>query len=89
VDPFEEVEEESDDETGDLVGGNDDDEENDQGHFLMVARWGTPEQQRPGGDGYYAKESKVTETEDVSYVSSPYLPHCVSAHRLLGTLFTH
>ena len=27
-------------------------------------------------DGSYSKESNVTETEDVSYVSSPFLPAC-------------
>jgi hypothetical protein len=64
---------------GGLVGGggNDDDEDNDQGHFLMVGRWGPEEGQVPGGPGYWMKESNVTETEDVSYVSSPYLPSCV------------
>eukprot|EP00941_MAST-03F_sp_MAST-3F-sp1_P000708 g708.t1 len=30
-----------------------------------------------GTQGDYIKQSKVTETEDVSYVSSPYLPWCI------------
>ena len=75
----EDEDEARDNDLGGLVGGggNDDDEDNDQGHFLMVGRWGPEDGQVPGGPGYWMKESNVTETEDVSYVSSPYLPSCV------------
>ena len=41
-------------------------EGNDRGSFWLI-----------GKRNRYKRESKVTETEDVSYVSSPYLPQCV------------
>ena len=64
---------ESDDEDegeggGEDTGGSDDDDDDDdsQGQFLLV-------DQSTG----FEKESSCTDAEDVSYVSSPYLPSCV------------
>ena len=42
-----------------------DEEEEDEGKFILITESG------------YEKETSVTDTEDVSYVSSPYLPSCV------------
>jgi WD repeat-containing protein 35 len=50
------------------VGDGDDDEEDDDeddGVFVLFSSNG------------YMRESEITSTEDVSYVSSPYLPSCV------------
>ena len=44
----------------------DDDEEEGAGHFVMK-----------DDQSGFERESNVTDTEDVSYVSSPYLPSCV------------
>ena len=51
-------------------GGGDDDDD-DEGHFELVT------------EGGYTRQSSVTETEDVSYVSSPYLPNCVPVRSLI------
>ena len=48
-------------------GGGDDDDDDDEGLGVFILL----------SPSKYARLSNVTDTEDVSYVSSPYLPACV------------
>lgn len=49
-------------------GGGDDDDDDDEGIGVFILK---------AKSGDYCRLSNVTDTEDVSYVSSPYLPACV------------
>ena len=62
----EDSKEDEEEEKGGEDDGEDDDDDEGAGHFVM----------RDPLSGF-ERESNVTDTEDVSYVSSPYLPSCV------------
>uniref|UniRef100_K3WUM5 Uncharacterized protein n=1 Tax=Globisporangium ultimum (strain ATCC 200006 / CBS 805.95 / DAOM BR144) TaxID=431595 RepID=K3WUM5_GLOUD len=47
---------------------------------LLHVRYDGNEFQLTSGDGAYTKMSSITESEDVSYVSSPYIPSCLRSN---------